>query len=146
MRLSIGSTVSDEGAQNAACHSSIDVLRNHAAPQACHASTAALWQSRDSDATGRYCAADRLDHMRKVISAPESALDNPPCHASAQSCPQVPTCVLALENSAGSNCLNATTAGANRRRNVTGMWSTREKSMRLCISAAATHARTSATS
>ena len=39
--------------------------------QACHASTAALWQSRDSDTTQRYCAADRLDHMRKVIATPD---------------------------------------------------------------------------
>ena len=34
--------------------------------QACHASTAALWQSRDSEATQQYCAVDRLDHMRKA--------------------------------------------------------------------------------
>ena len=34
--------------------------------QACHASTAALWLSKGSDATTTYCAPDKLDHMHKV--------------------------------------------------------------------------------
>lgn len=37
--------------------------------QACHASTAALWLSKDDDATLSYCAAERLDHMHKVSMA-----------------------------------------------------------------------------
>lgn len=35
--------------------------------QACHASTAALWNSRSDAATGEYCAPDNLDHMHKVV-------------------------------------------------------------------------------
>ncbi|KAA6417696.1 MAG: peptidyl-tRNA hydrolase PTRHD1-like [Trebouxia sp. A1-2] len=35
--------------------------------QACHASTAALWLSKDSPATTAYCAAENLDHMHKVV-------------------------------------------------------------------------------
>lgn len=34
--------------------------------QACHASTAALWLSKDSPVTTAYCAAQNLDHMHKV--------------------------------------------------------------------------------
>jgi hypothetical protein len=34
--------------------------------QGCHAATAALWMSRDSDGTQLYCSPDNLDHMRKV--------------------------------------------------------------------------------
>lgn len=34
--------------------------------QACHASTAALWLSKDSPVTTAYCAAGNLDHMHKV--------------------------------------------------------------------------------
>lgn len=34
--------------------------------QACHASTAALWLSKDSPVTTAYCAAENLDHMHKV--------------------------------------------------------------------------------
>lgn len=34
--------------------------------QGCHASTAALWLSRDSPATKAYCAPDKLDSMHKV--------------------------------------------------------------------------------
>ena len=34
--------------------------------QGCHASTAALWLSRDSQATKAYCAPDKLDSMHKV--------------------------------------------------------------------------------
>jgi len=67
-------------------------LKSRAVRQACHASTAALWQSRDSDATGWYCAADRLEHMRKVIPALEIAA----CHASVQSRPQASIPCLTL--------------------------------------------------
>ncbi|KAL0033917.1 hypothetical protein WJX77_010753 [Trebouxia sp. C0004] len=35
--------------------------------QACHASTAALWLNKDSPVTTAYCAAQNLDHMRKVV-------------------------------------------------------------------------------
>ncbi|CAL5221122.1 g3257 [Coccomyxa viridis] len=35
--------------------------------QACHAATAALWQSREADSTKQYCSADQLDHMHKVV-------------------------------------------------------------------------------
>lgn len=34
--------------------------------QACHAATAALWESRGEAATGAYCAPNNLDHMHKV--------------------------------------------------------------------------------
>lgn len=34
--------------------------------QACHASTAALWLSRDSVETSAYCSEETLDHMHKV--------------------------------------------------------------------------------
>ena len=34
--------------------------------QACHASTAALWLSKDSPVATAYCAAQNLDHMHKV--------------------------------------------------------------------------------
>lgn len=34
--------------------------------QGCHASTAALWLSRESQATKAYCAPDKLDSMHKV--------------------------------------------------------------------------------
>lgn len=34
--------------------------------QGCHAATAALWISRDTVETREYCAAENLDHMRKV--------------------------------------------------------------------------------
>lgn len=34
--------------------------------QGCHAATAALWISRDTEETRQYCAAENLDHMRKV--------------------------------------------------------------------------------
>ena len=34
--------------------------------QACHASTAALWLSKDSIATNAYCAGHNLEHMHKV--------------------------------------------------------------------------------
>ena len=37
--------------------------------QACHASTAALWLSRESDDTLAYCSAGKLDHMHKVRMA-----------------------------------------------------------------------------
>lgn len=37
------------------------------AAQAAHAATAALWLSRDSETTAQYCAADNIDHMRKVV-------------------------------------------------------------------------------
>lgn len=35
--------------------------------QGCHASTAALWLSRDQPQTQQYCGTDNLDHMRKVV-------------------------------------------------------------------------------
>jgi hypothetical protein len=34
--------------------------------QACHATAAALWESRDSLDTCTYCAPENLDHMHKV--------------------------------------------------------------------------------
>lgn len=34
--------------------------------QGCHAATAALWLSRDTEITTLYCSPDNLDHMRKV--------------------------------------------------------------------------------
>jgi len=37
------------------------------AAQAAHAATAVLWLSRDLETTKQYCAADNIDHMRKVI-------------------------------------------------------------------------------
>ena len=37
--------------------------------QACHASTAALWLSRESDETLAYCSAETIDHMHKVSMA-----------------------------------------------------------------------------
>lgn len=37
--------------------------------QGCHASTAALWLSRESQATKAYCAPDKLDSMHKVRSS-----------------------------------------------------------------------------
>lgn len=36
--------------------------------QACHAATAALWQSRESPVTQAYCAPDNLDSMHKVCA------------------------------------------------------------------------------
>lgn len=35
--------------------------------QACHAATAALWESRDSPAAQEYCAPGQLDNMHKVV-------------------------------------------------------------------------------
>jgi len=35
--------------------------------QACHASVAALWLSKEDDTTAQYCAPDALDHMHKVV-------------------------------------------------------------------------------
>ncbi len=35
--------------------------------QACHASTAALWLSKDSPLTRQYCSGDNLDCMHKVV-------------------------------------------------------------------------------
>ena len=35
--------------------------------QACHASTAALWLSKDTPITGQYCSGDNLDSMHKVV-------------------------------------------------------------------------------
>ena len=35
--------------------------------QACHAATAALWESRQGSSTVEYCAPDKLDHMHKVM-------------------------------------------------------------------------------
>ncbi|GAB4817114.1 hypothetical protein N2152v2_004160 [Parachlorella kessleri] len=35
--------------------------------QGCHASTAALWLSRESPATQQYCSPGNLDHMHKVV-------------------------------------------------------------------------------
>ena len=52
-----------------------DLWDNHHWPlgsiiaQACHASTAALWLSRQSDETSVYCSAEKLDHMHKVSMA-----------------------------------------------------------------------------
>ena len=37
--------------------------------QGCHATTAALWLSRDSPITQQYCAPDNLDHMHKASSS-----------------------------------------------------------------------------
>lgn len=34
--------------------------------QGCHAATAALWLSRDSEYTKKYCGEDNLDRMHKV--------------------------------------------------------------------------------
>ena len=34
--------------------------------QACHAATAALWESRDEDMTLEYTDGDQLNHMHKV--------------------------------------------------------------------------------
>lgn len=34
--------------------------------QGCHAATAALWLSRETEMTSLYCSTDSLDHMRKV--------------------------------------------------------------------------------
>lgn len=34
--------------------------------QACHASTAALWQSRDEDHTKQYCSSEAIDSMHKA--------------------------------------------------------------------------------
>ena len=48
--------------------------------QACHASTAALWLSKDEDATLAYCASEKLDHMHKAsvacCTAPHSMLQS----------------------------------------------------------------------
>lgn len=44
--------------------------------QACHASTAALWLSKDSPATTAYCAAENLDHMHKVSTLFKMLLQN----------------------------------------------------------------------
>lgn len=35
--------------------------------QACHASTAALWLSKEETFTQRYCEPENLDHMHKVV-------------------------------------------------------------------------------
>jgi len=35
--------------------------------QACHASTAILWQCREDDVVGSYCAQENLDNMHKVL-------------------------------------------------------------------------------
>ncbi len=35
--------------------------------QACHAVTAALWESREADPSKQYCCPAQLDHMHKVI-------------------------------------------------------------------------------
>lgn len=35
--------------------------------QACHASTAAVWVSRDEDAVRNYCAPENLDSMHKIV-------------------------------------------------------------------------------
>jgi hypothetical protein len=35
--------------------------------QGCHASTAALWMSRNEEYTNQYCSPGNLDHMHKVI-------------------------------------------------------------------------------
>eukprot|EP00238_Polyblepharides_amylifera_P009730 CAMPEP_0196580112 /NCGR_PEP_ID=MMETSP1081-20130531/27038_1 /TAXON_ID=36882 /ORGANISM="Pyramimonas amylifera, Strain CCMP720" /LENGTH=121 /DNA_ID=CAMNT_0041899899 /DNA_START=242 /DNA_END=604 /DNA_ORIENTATION=+ len=35
--------------------------------QACHASTAALWMSKDQETTKEYCSQDNLDNMHKVV-------------------------------------------------------------------------------
>ena len=81
-------------------------LKSGAARQACHASTAALWQSRDSDATERYCAAGRLDHMRKVMPAPEPTLDIPACpRKRAVHVRRFSSVALRWINLAGCNCL-----------------------------------------
>lgn len=51
--------------------------------QACHASTAALWLSKDSAETSVYCSAEKLDHMHKVSTAcstPLTALSNQSNH------------------------------------------------------------------
>lgn len=37
--------------------------------QGCHAATAALWQSREAEATLEYCAPHNLDHMHKARGA-----------------------------------------------------------------------------
>ena len=34
--------------------------------QACHAATAALWESREAESSKRYCSSGQLDHMHKV--------------------------------------------------------------------------------
>jgi hypothetical protein len=36
--------------------------------QACHASTAALWQSRECPSSQEYCSNGNLDHMHKACS------------------------------------------------------------------------------
>ena len=46
--------------------------------QACHASTAALWLSRESDETLTYCSAEKLHHMHKVSMACLLPLTAPP--------------------------------------------------------------------
>ena len=35
--------------------------------QACHAATAALWESREADSSKQYCCPAQLDHMHKVM-------------------------------------------------------------------------------
>ena len=34
--------------------------------QGCHAATAALWLSKDTETTQTYCSAENIDHMHKV--------------------------------------------------------------------------------
>lgn len=57
--------------------------------QGCHAATAALWLSRDTDVTTLYCSSDNLDHMRKVRGCVESSMhvletgDMPSCFGNA---------------------------------------------------------------
>ena len=45
--------------------------------QACHASTAALWLSKDSAATASYCAPDKLDSMHKVCGLNTISVSTP---------------------------------------------------------------------
>ena len=35
--------------------------------QACHAATAALWESREAPSSQQYCSSAQLDHMHKVV-------------------------------------------------------------------------------
>lgn len=42
--------------------------------QGCHAATAAMWISKDSEQTLEYCCPKNLDHMRKVCLLPHHVI------------------------------------------------------------------------
>ena len=45
------------------------------AAQAAHAAVAAVWESRGSDATERYCSPDKIDSMHKIVLGADSLAD-----------------------------------------------------------------------